>query len=136
MGCGVSRFDNAEGGEDRQCRQPRLMHRNNDLAVVRPKPLPADGEGEDDSRGKEKSEGKGRDYNKEECLEDNGSYIPHSLSFRVYCNSSLDDNTQGDSNADSMTDKQKGDPESSKGSSTRLGWRAKIGKGLKSILRA
>ncbi|KAL1104740.1 hypothetical protein V6Z11_D04G086500 [Gossypium hirsutum] len=74
--------------------------------------------------------------NKGESLEDDG-YIPQSLSFRVYCISSLeDDNNQGDGNAEKMTDKQEGDGESNKGSSNPVRRRAKIGKGIKTILRA
>ncbi|KAK8574426.1 hypothetical protein V6N13_034298 [Hibiscus sabdariffa] len=108
MGCGVSRFDSV-GGEERQGRQTK-----NDHGVVISKPLPEYGEGENDSRGKVKSDGKGREYYKEENPEDDGSYIPHSLSFRVYCSSSLDDNTEGNSIAANMTDKQEGDLGSSK----------------------
>ncbi|KAK8535925.1 hypothetical protein V6N12_012589 [Hibiscus sabdariffa] len=108
MGCGVSRFDSA-GGEERQGRQTKYNH-----GVVISKPLPEDGEGEDDSRGKMKSDGKGREFYNEESSEDDGSYIPHSLSFRVYCSSSLDDNTQGNSNTTNMTDKQEADHGSSK----------------------
>ncbi|KAK8356719.1 hypothetical protein V6Z12_A05G372900 [Gossypium hirsutum] len=69
--------------------------------------------------------------NKDESLEDDG-YIPQSLSFRVYCISSLED----DNNQEKMTDKQEGHGESNKGSSTRVRRRAKIGKGIKTILRA
>ncbi|XP_039061178.1 uncharacterized protein LOC120205355 [Hibiscus syriacus] len=134
MGCGVSRFDNA-GREDKKRHYMRIVHRKNDPVVVISKPLSGDDEGEYHSRGKVKSDGKERDCHKEECVEDDGSYIPHSPSFRVYCTASFDDNTQGDSKTDKITNKQ-GDHQSNKGSSTRLGSMTKTRKGPKTILRA
>ncbi|KAL4376052.1 hypothetical protein GQ457_02G021370 [Hibiscus cannabinus] len=133
MGCGVSRFDNA--GEDRQSRQLRLVERKNGHGVVISKPLPADGNGDDSSKGKVRFDESGRDRHKDEFPEDDESYIPHTLSFRVYCNTSSDDNIQDDRNTGNMMDKQEEGAESHKGSSTRSGRRGKIGKGLKCILR-
>ncbi|KAK8715940.1 hypothetical protein V6N13_043264 [Hibiscus sabdariffa] len=112
MGCGVSRFDNA--GEDRQSRQLRLVERKNGHAAVISKPLPADGNGDDSSKGKVRFDERGRDSHKDEYPDDDESYIPHSLSFRVYCNSSSDDNIQDDRNTGNMMDKQEGGAESHK----------------------
>ncbi|KAH1038898.1 hypothetical protein J1N35_040641 [Gossypium stocksii] len=150
MGCGVSKFDHAAGGGG--WRQLSIVHKKSDAAVVDnillSKSLPEGREGEGHAKGrgmhkKVNSDEKGgmqrgrlQSSNKDESLEDDG-YIPQSLSFRVYCISSLeDDNNQGDGNAEKMMDKQEGDGESNKGSSTRVRRRAKIGKGIKTILRA
>ncbi|XP_039047302.1 uncharacterized protein LOC120187721 [Hibiscus syriacus] len=137
MGCGVSKFDNTVGGEDRQRRQLRVVHRKNSAAVVIPKPLPVDGDGDEDSKGKSRSDERGGDnYHKDESEEDDGTDIPHSLSFRVYCNSSFDDNTHGDCNANNMMGKHEGDAGNRKGSNTRSRRKSMVGKGLKCILRS
>ncbi|KAK8672421.1 hypothetical protein V6N13_110792 [Hibiscus sabdariffa] len=101
-------------GEDRQSRQLRLVERKNGHGVVISKPLPADDNGDDSSKGKVRFDESGRDRHKDECLEDDKSYIPHTLSFRVYCNSSSDDNIQDDRNTGNMMDKQEEGAESHK----------------------
>lgn len=109
MGCGVSKFDHAAGGGG--WRQLSIVHKKSDAAVVDnillSKSLPEGREGEAHAKGrgmhkKANSDEKGgmqrgrlQSSNKGESLEDDG-YIPQSLSFRVYCISSLeDDNNQG-----------------------------------------
>ncbi|MBA0872934.1 hypothetical protein Goshw_023691 [Gossypium schwendimanii] len=128
MGCGVSKFDHAAGGGG--WRQLSIVHKKSDAAVVDnillSKSLPEGREGEGHATGrgmhkKANSDEKGgmqrgrlQSSNKGESLEDDG-YIPQSLSFRVYCISSLeDDNNQVDGNAEKMTDKEEGDGESNK----------------------
>lgn len=110
MGCGVSKFDHAAGGGG-GWRELSTVHKKSDAAVVDnillSKSLPEGGEGEGQAKGrgmhrKTNSDEKGgmqrgrlQSSNTDESLEDEG-YIPQSLSFRVYCISSLeDDNNQG-----------------------------------------
>ncbi|XP_039038294.1 uncharacterized protein LOC120175808 [Hibiscus syriacus] len=122
MGCGVSRLHNAVGGEDRHRHHFRIVQRKAD--PIPSKPLAAD---DDHSMGTVKSVGNEKDYHKDERVEDDGSFIPHSPSFRVYCTPSLDDNAR-----DKITEKQQMDHKSNKhGSSTRLGSKAKTRKGHK-----
>ena len=112
MGCGISKFDIAEGGEASPYNQLSFVHRRNDRVAadscLLPKPLPEGGRGEEHAKGdiqhmnikKVNSEEKGgiqrERVEKEEACDkedseedgDNGdvsiSYL-RSPSFREYC---------------------------------------------------
>ncbi|XWS32600.1 hypothetical protein CRYUN_Cryun22dG0003700 [Craigia yunnanensis] len=143
MGCGISKFDIAEGGEASPYNQLSFVHRRNNRAVVDSslisKLLPEGGRGEEHAKGdiqhmnikKVNSAEKGgiqmeRVQKEEACDKEDSeddeddrddSMSQHgSPSFRVYCISSQsdDENSEGDSNPGKIKDKQEGEVKNGK----------------------